>query len=260
MTDTLTLPARAFGKAWSRVLHAASTDPKDVHYHRTIFVEIFDEGVRLVCTNRYVLLRAWVSTVDADGDPVHPEPDLDAEPRESLFARDVDFRGRGLAKYMADRDLDVDEPGSKQLKVALHVGELEDELQPVLGVDLAQHGLVIAYTDERVVIPILEGIVPPPWRALYTGFLPGQVEVMTFSTSLFAIIGRLTGASRSVQLDTSGPNRPVLFTLLAASPPISGLIAPERTETEPAESDELPGATIIPWNDDDYDDDEDGED
>jgi|tagenome__1003787_1003787.scaffolds.fasta_scaffold18938646_2 hypothetical protein len=55
------IPLRPLAKAWQATQIAASDDEARPVLHRTALVEVFeDHGLRMVSTDSFVLVRAWV--------------------------------------------------------------------------------------------------------------------------------------------------------------------------------------------------------
>lgn len=90
--------APTLARAWLSVAQASSSDKDLVTLDRTVAIEEFPTGVRLVATDRYVLLTAWVPDLGAYYEP--REPGLDEAPDRTVITKDSDGRGRGLLGYL----------------------------------------------------------------------------------------------------------------------------------------------------------------
>ena len=77
------IPAIPFARAWKAVLCGASDDSGRVVTYRTVFIEHFkSKGLRLVCSDGYLFLRAWVGF---DPDDATSEPPLPNAPEETVL-------------------------------------------------------------------------------------------------------------------------------------------------------------------------------
>jgi hypothetical protein len=83
--------------------------------YRSALWEVFEgHGLRMVSTDAYVLVRAWVPFEEGN-----TEPDLDEGPEYTFVVSDKDHRGIGLLKYIAK----------------LHKKVLDDDLVPPVVVE-----------------------------------------------------------------------------------------------------------------------------
>src|SRR4051812_30904743 len=111
----LEIPSRALGMAWRASQIVASDDKNRPVLYRSALWEGFEgHGLRLVSTDSYVLVRAWVPFEEGN-----MEPDLDEVPEYTFVVSDRDRRGLGLLKYIAK----------------LHKKVLDDELVPPVVVE-----------------------------------------------------------------------------------------------------------------------------
>src|SRR3954447_13226515 len=95
----MVIPLRPLAKAWQATQIAASDDEGRPVLYRTALVEVFEgHGLRMVSTDSYILVRAWVP-FDLMGNNL--EPDLDEVPDETFVVSDVDQRALGLLKYVS---------------------------------------------------------------------------------------------------------------------------------------------------------------
>jgi hypothetical protein len=157
--------------AWQSVAQASGTDRDEPTLDRTVAIEQHDQGVRLVATDRYVLLTAWVPALTADD--TEP-PTIDEAPVRTVITQDADARGRGLLAYvlkLAKLGKDEEVPYG-DLTVTLDfdirrpVGVDED--MPLEGLEPTYAVLTIPDV-EKVFLPIIVSDYPD-WRALLDGF------------------------------------------------------------------------------------------
>lgn len=88
--------APVFAKAWLAVALASGTDKMLSTLHKTVAIEVYDTGVRLLATDRYILLTAWVPDLDTSNDSM---PDVADAPLRTVVAADLDSRGKSLLTY-----------------------------------------------------------------------------------------------------------------------------------------------------------------
>lgn len=88
--------APVFAKAWLSVALASGSDKDLVTLHKTVAIEVHDNGVRLLATDRFMLLTAWVPDLDSSNDSA---PDVADAPLRTVVAADTDGRGKSLLNY-----------------------------------------------------------------------------------------------------------------------------------------------------------------
>lgn len=108
--------------AWLAVFAAASRDKKLAGLCKTIAIEDHPTGIRLVATDRIMMLTAWVPDLDShyDGPPA-----FDQAPDRVIVASDHDGRARSLLGYvlaLANReDPEGYAPGTVELRLDFDV-------------------------------------------------------------------------------------------------------------------------------------------
>lgn len=170
--------APTLAPAWLSVALASAGDKGNPLLDRTLAIEEHDGGLRLVATDRYVLLTAWVPRL---GQEHRPEPGIDEAPARTVVTQDVDGRGKSLLDYVVKltrRDeLNSQPPGrlvvEAEFDVRLPAGMDQD--QPLEGLEPTY--VVLTIPDvERVYLPII-GNLYPDWRVLLEA--PEHVEPTT---------------------------------------------------------------------------------
>lgn len=244
--------APTLARAWLSVAQASGPKGDVPAFARTIAIEEHLDGIRLVATDRYVLLTAWVPTLD---DPYAPEPELDEAPDRTVIAHDPDGRGRSLLGYalsLVKRDGDDDPvPGDLEIELRFDVrlpagtgGDAPtlDGLEPTY--------VVLDVPDvERVYLPVIEASYPS-WRALTTGFSPVTTHAIALNPELLERLAKLRRWHKSAPLvwTFGGPERVAAIELGGSEPHVSGLVMPMRwvlpgepdPETEETETEEAP--------------------
>lgn len=220
-TTALRFDAENIARGWQSVELAASDD--DARPALTgVHVEFFADGVRLIATDSYMLLRSWVPCGDA------PEPGLDEAPLSEATALDPYGRGVGLMKHLLKIATAKDAP---PFDLCMSVGDdPRDDDAPSLG-GLERQYLILDVPDQEILtLPLYEGPWPQ-WRSLWSGFQAETTSEIHFSPELImARIGKL-GKLHSegvLRWCFGGPARAALIELSPAAPAVMGLVMPTR--------------------------------
>lgn len=241
--------APTLAKAWLSVAQASSADKEIPTLNKTVAVEEYLHGVRLVATDRFVLLTAWVPNTDTD---TIREPDLDEAPDRTVIAADNDGRGRSLLGYalsLANRDEDYmygDLELSINFDVRLPAGsaasiETLEGMEPVFTVfDLPDH--------ERVWIPVMQADFPE-WRTILHGFTPEVTDKISFNPELVERVTKVRKWSEGALYWTfGGPDRPAMVDYQLSDPHVSGIVMPVRWlshEEEPEDDETTERANLV---------------
>ena len=183
-TDIDRYDGPALARAWLSVAQAAAPKGDVAQLARTVAIEQYPHGVRLVATDRYVLLTAWVPNL---AHHYEPEPPLDEAPDRTVVAHDPDNRAKGLLAYalsLAKRDGD-DEPVPGDLEVELRFDVRMPEAIAANTLEgLEPTYVVLDVPDvERVYLPVVETSYPS-WRALVAGFAPVATSAIALNPEL----------------------------------------------------------------------------
>lgn len=231
--------APTLARAWLAVSAATGTD-KDgpAALYKTVAVEVFPHGVRLVATDRALLLNAWVPEDD------QPAPSIDEAPDRVVVASDSDGRGRGLAGYilsLANRvNPDDYVPGQIALRLDFDV-RLPPGSQPA-----AQETLEgMEPTFVTLTVPDVEKVyleaVPvafPNWRASILGHEPATTGELHLAAETVEKLARVRKhASGVMRWSLGGKDKPALVAFTESDPFIHGVIAHAHVE---APSDDVP--------------------
>lgn len=179
--------APTLANAWLAVSQATSRARDEVtELSRTIAIERYDTGVRLVATDRFMLLTAWVPALDHlyDG-----EPALDEAPEETVIAQDGDNRGKGLLTYLLALNRREDpkgnwEPGHefrRTVDVSFDARKPEDADAPQGSFEGFENVYVLIDAEdlERVYLPVVQSEYPD-WRRVTLGFSPEETKAIAF--------------------------------------------------------------------------------
>lgn len=218
---TMRFDAENLARGWLSVALAISSDdarPALMGLH----VEFFDAGVRLVATDSYMLLRAWVPLGD------RPEPDLDEAPIDTATALDPYGRGVGLFRHMLGLATAKDAP---PYDICLRVGDDPREAaEPSLD-GFEQKYLIIDVPDQEILtLPLYDGPWPT-WRAVWNAWEAEQTSEVFFSPEVIvARVGRLGKLHPSgiVHWRFGGLHGPALIDIEPSDPHVCGLAMPTR--------------------------------
>lgn len=218
--------AGTLARGWLSIAIASGKDKDRPALDRTVCVETYPDGVRLVATDSYMLLHCWVP---AEGDELAHEPDLDEMPVSIAVARDVDARGAGLFAHLQKLAEDDETP---DFDVSLTIGVGREARQGAFE-GLEAEWLVVEHLDhERLKLHTYDGSYPN-WRAVVAGFKAESTKAIALNPS---IVGRLAkvgkihplaslrwwfgGTNKSAQIEVDG------------YPLIRGFVMPVRWDFE----------------------------
>lgn len=223
--DHMMFDARHLARGWLSVALAASDDKARPALWRTVAIESFVEGVRLVSTDSYMVLTAWVPNLDHDLDP---EPTLGEAPMATAVAIDPNGRGKGLLAHLLRIASAKD---AEPVEVKLSLGITVNADAPANQFEgMEARWVVIEHPDhERLKLPVYDGSYPQ-WRALYVHFEPEKTETVGLSTW---IVGRLAKLGKwwpecPLVWHFGGELRAAAVSVHGAENPVSGLVMPVR--------------------------------
>ncbi len=194
MNETLTFDAGWLARAWLAVAEASSKDKARPALNRTVCVEFFTDGVRLVATDSYMLLTAWVPRFEKTNgeDAAPPAPELDEAPYSTVVAIDEDGRAKGLFAYLLGLTEGKDHP---EVLVRLTEGPAPETTGPALVFDsLNGDCLTIAADDREALILGLYDGGYPTWRNVLSSFSPQRPRALALSPD---ILGRVVKAAKA---------------------------------------------------------------
>lgn len=223
--EPLTFDGAELARGWLSVALAASKDKARPVLNRTVHVEVFAEGVRLISTDSYILLRSWVTTLYSDA----PEPGLDEAPEYRVIAHDPHGRGKNLLWHLLNLGRGEE---AETIEVDLIVGDTErDDTNAQAAFEgMAKEWVTIAVPDkERLKLPTVEGEFPD-WRPLDAAFLAESTEGVALAPEVIKRLADLerTAGTTSLVWMFGGPQRAARVTLPGIFPIITGLVMPQR--------------------------------
>lgn len=221
--------ARSLGRGWLSVAVASAKDSGSPSLDRTVFIEAFPDGVRLVATDRYLLLRSWVPNAEND---FAAEPDLDEAPYATAVAIDPDGRAKGFLAYAMKlaKDLGVDDGLGLEVRMSLGVvDDVEDSARPAFD-GMAVRYVVLELPDvERVKLRTYEGSFPD-WRRLLDGFRPVSTETIALGAEILGRLAKLGAVQgdRPLGWTFGGPSKMARLVVLDSDPHVEGVVMPVR--------------------------------
>lgn len=239
--------APTLAHAWLAVAQAAGTDKNIPLLRKTVAIEEHVRGIRLVSTDRFVLLTAWVPEID-----YHYEsgPDFDEAPIRTVVASDVDGRGRGLLGYvcaLVNRDYAEDDYTPGQLEV-----EVEFDARMPAGSNGPEtlEGLEPTYTVlqvrdvEKVYLPVMEGIFPN-WRAIASSFSPATTSAVALNPEVVERLAKVRKhAAGPLLWEFGGADKAALVQYSNSDPHVHGVVMP-ISDPEKDEQSREPESNVI---------------
>lgn len=227
-------PTLAHG--WLAVAQAASADKALPLLRKTVALEEHTRGIRLISTDRFVLLTAWVPEIEYHYDS---PPDFDEAPIRTVIASDVDGRGRSLLGYvcsLVNRDYTEDDYAPGELEV-----EIEFDARMPAGTGGAAEtleGLEPTYTVlhvrdvEKVYLPVIEGVFPD-WRAIAAGFTPATTDKVALNPEVIERLAKVRKhAAGPLLWEFGGAEKAALVEYSNSDPRVHGVVMPIRNHDE----------------------------
>jgi len=149
-------------RSWASVALAQGEDDARPVLFKTTLVEIFEEGIRLVSTDSYLLLKSWVAN---SKHPDAPEPLIEEIPMAVAICRDLDHRVLALMKYV--QKITKDDGTDTPILMEFGMGESSDAGNTLEGLAASTvHFRIVDKYDESIETPVFEGAFPN-WRPLW---------------------------------------------------------------------------------------------
>jgi hypothetical protein len=231
--------APTFAVAWQQVANACATDPDIPVLNRTVALEEYVHGVRLVATDRFILLTAYVPNLDTDNNEV---PTPDTAPERTVIVTDTDSRAAGLFAYirkLAKREkLESAPEGTREVRV-------DHDVRVPAGVDITQEtfeGMEPTYTVftvpdvEKVYLPVIEASYPD-WRPLILEHNPVRTHTIHLNPDRLAALGKLYPGP--IEWQFGGAQKAARVTVAGSYPLVEGIVMPVRWLEEDAEPSDM---------------------
>lgn len=230
--------AETLARGWLSVAVASANDKDMPQLHRTLSIEAYPEGVRLVATDSYVLLRSFVPAVESDA---LDEPPVDEVPVATAVAMDPHGRGVGFLAHLLKL---TRTKGALPREVRLDLGvvEPEDDRPTLGGMECAW--VVIEEPDvERIKLRTYEGAYPN-WRSMLGRFEGEETKAVALNPLVLgrlAKLGKLHGDG-AILWRFGGADRMALLDVAHAEPYVTGAVMPVRWDFDRDAPRTTPGA------------------
>ncbi len=223
--------AWVLGRSWHSVALACGNEEKRPALYRSTLIEMYGEGIRLVATDGYLLLKAWVPVLGYDD----PEPGADVLPDEVAICSDPDQRVLGLMKYA--QQMTKQDGEDTPVSITLGFGEMSDASTQGSFEGMTQASVWFqmnnAY-DERIETPRFEGAFPE-WRALWFGHDWKPTGLIGFGADGILRLGKLSALwdKASIEFALGGQNGVAKISINATGDVnVSGLVMPVKLSEE----------------------------
>lgn len=233
-----------FAHAFLAVFNATGTDKHLPTTHKTIALEQHLRGIRLVASDRAVMLTAFVPDLDHYYD--NP-PTLDVEPERTVVVSDHRGRGRNLMGFVCT--LGVEQrfgfedyaPGTVELRVEFdQVMPVDDGVQESFEGMTPRAALLTIPDREKVYLETVP-VTFPDWRATISRHDPSNAGAVAVDPS---IVERLAKAGKHARgplhLTFGGAHGLALVEYPDSDPLVHGALVPAKDDDEqpPADADD----------------------
>lgn len=215
--------AEALARAWLSVAIASASDKHRPALSKTVAIEVFPTGVRLVATDSYVLLHSWVPDLSAAED--EPEPFPDESPVGTWVAIDDHGRVKGLMAHVLSLLGEKSPPDDLTIRLGAGLDAFDETLAgmaaPIVTVDLTDH--------ERVTLARYDGAFPN-WRKVESAFVAKKTDAIALSADMAGRLSKLGKVhdGKSIGWQWGGALGPAFVRVIEADPPVCGLVMPVR--------------------------------
>jgi hypothetical protein len=234
-----TFDALTLSRGWLSVTIASGSDPAHLVLNKTVSLEMFTHGARLVATDSYMLLHAWVPALDAD---MEPEPGWDEAPDAAYVVTDQDSRGRNLMAYLYGLATAKDAPRYEMTlnPTKIFVGDGQGMFD-----GLAPMGIAVEFPGvEKVTLGVVDATYPD-WRKTLAGFTAAKTEAVAFQPKLVARLTKLgpLHGNNPLLWRFGGSDRMALLAVADSDPHVGGAVMPVRWDFDRSmPADDVPAA------------------
>lgn len=230
--------APTLAHAWLAVFAAAGTEKKQATLYKTIAIEEHPTGVRLLATDRRVLLTAWVPEIEYHYDS---PPEFEQAPDRVVVASDVDGRGRGLLGYvcsLANRRGDADEytPGEIEIEVDFDVrlppGSATRTQEALEGMDPTYVTLSVRDVEKVYLEAVPVGY--PDWRPGLAAHKPQRTATVALDPEVVERLAKVRKhAAGALAWTFGGADHAALIEYSESDPFVHGIVMPVTEQDEP---------------------------
>lgn len=226
--------APTFARAWLSVALASSADKDLTTLNKTVAIEEYLHGVRLVATDRFVLLTAWIPNSDTSTDA---EPGLDEAPDRTVIAADLDGRCKSLLGYvlsLANRDENYTE-GDIEIRVQfdarLPAGS-DGDAETLEGMEPTYTVFDVPDT-EKVWVPVVQAEYPD-FRPIVYGHIAESTDKISLNPEVVERVAKVRKHSFGpLSWQFGGTDKAALIDFRESDPHVSGVVMPVRWLDDP---------------------------
>lgn len=227
---------------WLSVFAAANRSKIDPRF-KAIAIEDHPTGIRLLATDGFMLLTAWIPNLENHYDS---PPAFEDAPDRVIVARDADGRARSLLGYvlaLAYRDISPEDyaPGHVEVRMDFDV-----KLPPgTTGTPEVLEGMeptyvVLSVPDvEKVYLEVVP-VAYPDWRPILADHKPKTTRTITLSAEIVERLAKIRKhAGPKIDWVFGGADRPALVAFPESDPHVHGVVIPVKDhDAEPAPTDD----------------------
>lgn len=232
--------APTLAHAWLAVFAASGTDKKHATLYKTIAIEEHPKGIRLLATDRRVLLTAWVPEIDYHYDS---PPSFEQAPDRVVVASDGDARGRGLLGYVCSlanrRGANNEEytPGEIEIDVDFDVrlppGSKVPAQEALEGMDPTYVTLSVRDV-EKVYLEAIP-ISYPDWRPGFASHTPERAATVALDPEILERLAKVRKhAAGALAWTFGGTDRAALVEYSDSDPRVHGIVMPVADQDDDA--------------------------
>lgn len=225
-----------FSRGWASVALAQSNDAARPALYRTTLIEEYPTGVRLVSTDSYLLLKAWVADADNYG---APEPLAEELPDRVAICTDRDQRVLAMMKYA--QQLTRGDGADTPTLITFEIGDLSGVGNTLEGMNRSSVKFRLSESyDERIESPLFEGVFPN-WRPLWLGHRWKPTQIIGLGADAIGRLGKLSSlwGKASIEFELGGSIGVAKLKINAPDVIVSGLIMPVTLTREVPASEEV---------------------
>lgn len=226
--------------AWLSVYQATGDDQSRPALYRTVHIERYRNGCRLISCDGHLLLNAWVPALEQS---FSDEPDIDELPDAEYLVFDEHQRVAAFMKHIFKITTPKGEKTPEEVEILLRaVPYIDENTQPSFeGMDPPGSMIIERPGKEKLTLALVESPFVA-WRQTIHAYRPRTTSTLRLDASLIGRIATLETWNPGCPIDWSfgGPSDVALFEIAGSWPRVAGGVMPivDRAE-EP-----VSGATV----------------
>ena len=229
--------ARDLARGWLSVALASAKDTQRPVLSRTVYIESFAEGARLVATDSITLLHAWGPDIEHANDP---GPSIDEAPTKTAIAIDTHGRARGFLSHLLKLALKAEKEDwpAIEARLRLDVADTGHQAPQATLAGLEARYVVLEQPDqgdeaERLKLLTCDGIYPP-WRKLLSNFAPELTTQLALAPDVVGQLAKVGKIHPGAKLGWSfgGENKAASLRVIDSDPHVSGVVMPCRWDID----------------------------